>query len=114
MVADGHDALLAPLAAYLHLLREQVEVGRIDPLQLAHAQSGRVEQLDGGEVALVGEAQRLRPRLGEREQTLGTRAVEIAGQPALELRAADRARGIRVDQLLAVQEAEEAARRRES
>ena len=103
VIADRNDALLPSLAAHLHLLRHEVEVAAIEPLQLGEAHAGRVEQLEDREVAHVDELAFLRARLGHLEQQVDLRAIEIAGQILVELRRADGARGIRLDDLVAMQ-----------
>ena len=102
-----------PLPRTFTCCDKQVDVGAIDSPQLRQPHSRRVEQLEDREVAHVGEAALLRVQLGALKQQLDLRAVEIAGQIPLELRAADAARGIRLDHLVAVHVRVEAPNRRE-
>src|SRR6185437_10102312 len=56
VVAHGDDALLASLAAQLHLLRYQVQVAAVDPGEFGEAHARGVEQLEHREIADVNEA----------------------------------------------------------
>ena len=113
MVADGHDALLAPLAAHLDLLRHEVEIAEIHAAQLGEPQPAGVEQLEHGEVAHVAEVAGLGARGRMLQQRVGLPAVEVRRQRARQARRTHGARRVHVDALVAMHPAIEAAHRRQ-
>src|SRR5262249_30383449 len=113
VIADRHDALLPALPPHLHLLRHHVEIAATQALELGETHAGGVEELEHREIPRLHEPTELRARLGHREQQVDLYAVEIAWEILVELRRADSARGIRVDDLVAMEIAIEAAHRGE-
>src|SRR6476660_7278490 len=107
-VTDRDDTLFPALAADLHLLRHAIEVGATQTLELGKAHPRRVEELEDGEVAHVDEAPLPRPHFRGLKEEIDLGSVEIAGKMSLELRRADGAGGIGVDELVPVHVAVEA------
>src|SRR5688572_22116131 len=114
MVADWYDALLPPLPANLYLLRQKIDVSAVDSPQLGQSHSRRVKQLENRVVAHVGKAALLRFQLGALKEQVDLRPVEIAGQVAVELRAAHPAGGVGFDVLVSMHVGIKASNRRES
>ena len=102
-----------PLPRTFTCCDHHVQLAATQALQLGQAHAGRVEQLEDREIAHVDELAFPRAHLGHLKQQVDLRAVEIAGQILLELRRADGARRIRVDDLVAMQIAIEAPHRRQ-
>ena len=103
VIADRNDPLLAPLAAHLELLRDEIEHVAIHARELGEAQPRGVEELENREVAHVGELPFPRARLGHLEEQIDLRAIEIRGEILVALGRLHRSRGIRLDDLVAVQ-----------
>src|ERR1043166_377843 len=113
VVTDRDDALLAPLPSHLGLLRHDVEIGAVESLELGQSHAGRVEELEDREVSDVDELPFPRAHLGHLKQQIDLRPVEVARQIFVELRRADGARGIRVDDFVSMQVFVEAANGRQ-
>src|SRR6476620_7786849 len=108
MVAHRDDALLAPLAAHLHLLAHEIEVTAAESLQLRESHPRAVEELEDREIAHVDEVSLEGARFRELEEQVDLHAVEIAGKMLRLPRRTDRTRRVRLHHLVAVHPAIEA------
>lgn len=92
--AEGHDALLAPLAEHPHGSRIVIKVAKIDRAQLRHTDPGCVEQFDDGpiaqcaRIAIIGHASR------DVHDPGGLFGVENGRQPLRDPRAAQPLPGV--------------------
>ena len=68
MIPNRSDALLSPLPPHLDLLRHEVDVAAAQTLELREAHPRRVEELEDGQVADVGEAAFPSAHLGHLKQ----------------------------------------------
>src|SRR3954447_3196211 len=112
--ADRNDPLLAPLAAHLGLIRQQVQVVKIHPAELAQPDAGGVEELQDrkipGRLVLVAR----RARLGPGEQPLGLLPVEVGRESLVDARHPRRACHRIGDVVVHLEIAVEASYRRET
>ena len=108
MVPDWDDTLFPPFAANFGLLRDEIEVGAAQPLELGEPHSRGIKQLEDSEVAHVDEGTLPGAHLRHLEEHGDLRPIEVARKMPLQPRRADGARRVGFHQFIAVQKAIEA------